>query len=183
MHRSGPAYKRGRKDADGPIPAEILRSLPRRAARLVSTANDVGTAASMATVSGASTYKHGRSDKYGWSYKRGRSYPSECQGTQLPGVPVRLSCLPLAPLREPVPSRFQPRIFGHPRRYKQKLKWPALKEQTQKSKSSSSETQIVISSLSSARDYALESVTFNLRVGRSGPAHGQRARLAGGFWH
>jgi len=74
-----------------------------------------------ATVSSASTYKHGRSYKHSRSYKHGRSYRSECQGTRLPGVLVRLSCLPLALLRELAPSHFQPQIFAHPRRYKQKL--------------------------------------------------------------
>ena len=117
------AYQGGGKDADGPIPAEILRRLPSAERALpASPVNDVGTAASMATVSGASTYKHGRSDKFGWSYKRGQPGPSECQGTALPGVLVRLSCLPLAPLRELVPSHFQPRIFARRRRYKQKPK-------------------------------------------------------------
>jgi hypothetical protein len=65
--------------------------------------------------SGVSTDKHRR------SYKHGRSYRSECQGTRLPGVLVRLSCLLLAPLRELGTSRFQPQIVARPGRYKRKL--------------------------------------------------------------
>jgi hypothetical protein len=66
----------------------------------------------MATVSGALPYEHRRSDAH---------CRSEYQGTGLLGVLVRPSCLPLVPLRELVPSHFQPQTVARPRRYMREL--------------------------------------------------------------